>query len=218
MQPKLLVWGTSGHARVVVDIILQGNHYEIFGFLDDGCSGQQGESFLGAPILGGQEQLDTLVAKSVEHIILGVGDSHARLSLSRLACEKGFILATAIHPSAVIASDVEIASGTVIAAGAVINPATRIGRNVIVNTSSSVDHDCVIEEGAHICPGVHLAGNVMVGRSTWVGIGSTVINRVRIGAGSMIGAGSVVICDIPDGVVAFGVPAKVIRKVENNGK
>ena len=86
--------------------------------------------------------------------------------------------------------------------------------NVIINTGASVDHDCLIDEGAHICPGVRLAGNVSVGRGTWVGIGSTVIQKVSIGQESVIGAASLVLKDIPSGVVAYGVPAKVIRKVE----
>ena len=98
-------------------------------------------------------------------------------------------------------------------AGAVINPGSQIGQSVIINTSASVDHECVIADAAHICPGVHLAGRVQVGAATHVGIGTTVIERINIGSGSFIGAGSVVVDDIPDGVVAYGVPARVIRKV-----
>jgi acetyltransferase EpsM len=216
MQPKLLIWGASGHARVVADIICLEGKYEIFGFLDTVNPERQGENFCGSPIFGDQEQLESLKTKGVEHIILGIGNCPARLKLSEFVCTKGFSLASAIHPTAIIASDVQIAPGTVIAAGVVINPGAKIGQNVIVNTCTSIDHECVIEDGVHLCPGVHLAGKVTVGRAAWVGIGATISDRVTIGAASIIGAGAVVLKDIPAGVIAYGVPAKVIRKAEAN--
>ena len=83
---------------------------------------------------------------------------------------------------------------------------------MIINTCASVDHECVVEEGAHVGPGVRLGGHVRVGKGTWIGIGATVKDRIRIGARAVIGAGAVVLNDIPDGVVAYGVPANVIRE------
>ena len=218
MLSKVLIWGASGHARIVADIIRLVGQYEIFGFLDSVNPERQGEGFCGAPILGGQEQLDPLNTKGIKHIIMGFGNCQARLALSNFVYERGFSLVTAVHPTAVVANDVQVSPGTVVAAGAIINPATQIGQNAIINTGASVDHECVIEEGVHICPGVHLAGKVTVGRATWVGIGATVTDHIRIGAGSIIGAGAVVVNDIPDGVIAYGVPAKVIRRVETSGK
>jgi len=214
MISKLLIWGASGHALVVADIIRLQGIYEIVGLLDNVNPQRQGENFCGVPILGGQEQLDYSKDKGIEYIIFGFGDCQARLKLSELVVGKGFSLATAIHPKAIIAADVSIEPGTVIAAGAVVNPGTKIGQNVIINTCASVDHECVIEDGTHICPGVHLAGRVTVGRAACVGIGATVIDRVQIGAGAFIGAGAVVVSDIPDRVVAYGVPARVIRKID----
>ncbi|MBD2209698.1 acetyltransferase [Nostoc linckia FACHB-104] len=216
MLPKLLIWGASGHASVVADIVRLQGKYEIFGFIDDINPQFCSKQFCGYPIFGGQEYLDVCKAQGVQYIIFGFGNCQMRLKLSQLASEQGFSLATAIHPSSIIASDVSVAAGTVIAAGAVVNSGAKIGQNVILNTSSSVDHDCLIEDGSHICPGVHLAGKVVVERAAWVGIGATVVEKVRIGASSVIGAGAVVIGDIPSGVVAYGVPAKVIRKITVN--
>jgi UDP-N-acetylbacillosamine N-acetyltransferase len=198
---------------VVADIIRLQGDYEIVGFIDDVNPERAGSKFGGADVLGGREKLEYLRRESVGHLIFGFGDCEARLRLARLAREKGFRLATAIHPSAVVAADVVIGAGTVVAAGAVINPGATIGENAIVNTCASVDHDCRVEEGAHVCPGVRLAGNVVVGRAAWVGIGATVVNRTRIGSGAIIGAGAVVVDDMPDGVVARGVPARVIKTV-----
>ena len=213
MHRKLVIWGASGHALVVADIIRLRGDYEIVGFLDDVNPQRHGTEFCGAPVLGGQEQLDVLQRMGVKYLIFGFGDCEARLRLSKLVRAKGFCLATAIHPQAIVAADVQIGPGIVIAGGVVINPGSRIGENVIINTCTSVDHECVVEDGAHIGPGVHLGGKVVVGRAAWVGIGATVRDRVHIGAHSTIGAGAVVLDDIPDGVAAYGVPAKVVRSI-----
>jgi UDP-N-acetylbacillosamine N-acetyltransferase len=211
---KIVIWGASGHALVVADIIRVSKTYQIIGYLDNIDPQRHHTIFNGKEILGGEEQLAILAEKGINHIIIGFGNCDARLKLAEIARSKGFQLATAIHPGAIIAPDVTIGLGTVVAAGAVINPGTVIGENVIINTSASVDHECVVQDGAHICPGVHLAGKVTVGRGSWVGIGSSVSDHLSIGKGCMIGAGSVVVRDIPDHVVAYGNPARVKRKLE----
>lgn len=217
MRRRLVIWGASGHASVVADVVRSRGEYEVAGFIDDVNPEREGVRFRDATILGDRERLDGLLQEGVEHLICGFGNCEMRLRLSELAREKGFSLATAIHPRATLASGVEVGGGTLVVAGAVINPGAAIGDNVIVNTSASVDHDCVVEDGAHICPGACLAGDVHVGRAAWVGIGATVVERVRIGAGTTVGAGSVVVEDLPAGVVAYGTPARVVRKAEPHG-
>jgi len=214
VREKLIIWGASGHALVVADAARASGDYEIVGFIDDVHPERSGAEFCGAAILGGREQLDVLPAQGVNKLIMGIGDCRARFELSEVADSKGFQLVTVIHPRACVAKDAAVGRGTVILAGAVVNSAARIGENVIVNTSASVDHECSIEDGAHIGPGVHLGGRVSVGRGTWVGIGATVIDRASIGAEAVIGAGAVVVNNIPDGVLAYGIPARVVRTVK----
>ncbi len=216
MKEKLIIWGASGHALVVADIVRLESKDQIVGLLDDLRPARAGSEFHGYTILGGSDQLERLHNDGVTACILGFGNCGARLRLSDLVRGYGFSLATAIHPGAIVAADIPVGPGSVIVAGSVVNPAAEIGGNVIINTCASVDHECVIEDGVHIAPGVHLAARVEVGRGSWVGIGSVVKEGVHIGRGSMIGAGSVVLSDIPDGVLAYGTPAKVIgRSLEN---
>lgn len=210
---KIVVWGASGHALVVADIVRAAGQFEIVGFLDDVNRERRGTAFGASRVLGGREELARLRDDGVQHVIIAVGDCATRVRLAEFARSNGFLLARAIHPRATLAGDVEVGDGTVIAAGAVVNPAARLGQNVIVNTSASIDHECLVGDGAHVGPGVRLGGKVSVGKAAWIGIGAVVRDRVTIGERSMIGAGAVVLTDIPSDVVAYGIPAKVVRHV-----
>ncbi len=211
--PPIVIVGAGGHARVVADIVHIEGSFAIAGFLDDVDRHRHGESFCNARVLGGFEQLEALRAQGVRHAFVAIGDCESRLRAARRALAVGFELPVMRHPNTVVANDVNIGIGTVLAAGCVINPAAQVGANVIVNTSASIDHDCLIEDGVHVGPGARLGGRVMVGLGSWIGIGATVSHGVRVGAGSILGAGAVAVRDIPDGVVAYGVPAKVMREV-----
>ncbi|MGZ4960930.1 MAG: acetyltransferase [Limisphaerales bacterium] len=211
MLPKIAIWGASGHALVVADILRLRGEHEIVGLLDDVNPENRGQRVGGMEVLGGRDQLAVLRTNGVKLLIIAIGNCEARHKLALAAKEHGFEFATAIHPGAIVASDVKIGEGSVIVAGAVINPAARLGAHVIVNTCTSVDHECVIGNAVHIGPGAHLGGRVTVGNCAWIGIGATVLDRINVGTDSLIGAGSVVTKDIPANVVAYGVPAKVIR-------
>jgi UDP-N-acetylbacillosamine N-acetyltransferase len=212
-KKALVIWGASGHALVVADIIRLVNAYRIIGMIDDRNPQRAGSEFAGYEVLGGRESLDDLWERQVRTMIVAFGNCHARLQVAQFLRERGFRLATAVHPRATVAADVSIGAGSVIVAGSVINPAAAIGENAIINTGSTVDHECVIGDGVHIAPGAHLAAGVSVGRCSWVGIGSVVREGVHIGSDVMIGAGSVVRHDIGDGALAYGVPARIVRQL-----
>jgi UDP-N-acetylbacillosamine N-acetyltransferase len=211
-RPKIVIWGASGHGRVVADIVVARGAFELAGFIDD--VREPGTRLLGAPLLGNRSALEGCRRHGVSHLLVGVGDCKSRLALAAQASAMGFALGSAVHPRAVVAPDAVIGPGSVVAAGAVINTGATLGSSTIVNTSASVDHECVIGDGVHIGPGAHLGGRVSVGRGTWIGIGAIVSDRITIGTGSIIGAGAVVVRNIPDHVVAFGVPARVHRNLD----
>ena len=208
-----LIWGAGGHAKVVADILRQ-NAYAVCGFLDEATPHRRGELFCEATVLGDANQLQKIYESGVRKAIVAFGDNTRRLAVGELLEERGFELITAIHPSAVIALDALIGPGSMVAAGAVVCPGTEIGRCGILNTAATVDHDCTIADGAHIGPGAHIAGHVQVGRCAWIGIGGTIIDGKRIGASSIVGAGAVVIEDVPERVLAAGVPARIVKSVD----
>lgn len=216
INPKLVIWGASGHAKVIADIIQLHGDFQIVGFLDDVNVDRHGQTFFGYTILGGKEQLDELITSGIEHTIIGFGNCHSRYQLAKFAYSKGFKFTNAIHPRSIIARDVLIGEGSVVVAGAVVNPGSKLGKHVIINTCASVGHDCTVQDAVHIAPGVRVGGHSTIGERSWIGIGSALRDHVKIGKNCIIGAGTVVVKDLPDNVVAYGVPAKIIRTINLN--
>jgi len=215
-KTQLAIWGASGHALVVADAILAGTEYDIVGYLDDVNVDRRNETFGGNTILGGREALAGLLRDGVRRIVIAFGNCSARIAAGDFLRSQGFELPTIIHPRAVIGNRTTIGEGCYIGAGVVIDPECAIGRLVIVNNGAIICHHSVLADGAHICPGVSIAGKAHVGRGSWLGVGSCVRDGVSIGAGSFIGAGSVVVKDIPDGVMAYGVPASVRKGIADS--
>lgn len=197
---RLIIIGASGHGKVVADIAVL-NGYEDIVFLDDD---ENAKECAGWPVIAKSDQAPD------GEVFVAVGNAETRKRLMANYAERN--LPTLIHPSAVIAKNVEIGKGSVVMAGTVINSGARIGKGVIINTSSSVDHDCIVEDYCHIAVGAHLSGTVVVGEGTWIGTGATVSNNINICGGCMIGAGAVVIKDINEPGTYVGVPAKPIKE------
>ena len=180
----IVIFRCDGHGRVVADT-LKVTRAPVAGFLDDGSPAAFVDEI---PLLGGRGCLEEPEFLKNYDILIAIGEARLRRQLALVVLDRGGHLAKAIHPSAVIASDVFIGEGTVIMAGVVINTGSRIGRFVIVNTGATVDHDNVIEDGVHISPGCHLAGNVICRADAFVGTGASIIPRTEIGARAVIGA------------------------------
>jgi len=118
-----------------------------------------------------------------------------------------------IHPSCEVASSVTLSPAVRIEPSVVIAPYSEIGFGVLINRSASIGHHCKIGEYVNINPGAIINGNCNIGSRVTIGAGSIVNDGVTIGAGSIIGSGSVVTKDIPEGTLALGVPAKVIKSL-----
>lgn len=195
----LIIIGASGHGKVCADIARL-NGYEEIHFLDDDENLSQCGRY---KVIGKTNEAEDIDGD----VIVAIGNSSIRKRFCQIYENR---LVTLIHPNAVIAEDVKIDTGTVVMAGAVINTGTYIGKGCIVNTSSSIDHDCLVADYVHVAVGVHLAGTVVVGQSTWIGAGTVVSNNVNICGGCMIGAGSVVVRNIDEPGTYVGTPAKSI--------
>ena len=203
----LVIVGDGGHAKVVIDILLE------MGIRPLGCTGVDSSrrDLLGVEIMGGDDQLPRLFASGVRQAFVAIGDNRKRREISETVREIGFDLVNALSPHASISRFARLGAGIAIMPGAIVNADAEIGDGAIINTGATVDHDCKIGAYAHIAPGTNLAGRVRVGEGVFLGIGSRVIPAVTIGDWSVVGAGSVIIQNLEPNVVAAGVPASIIR-------
>jgi len=195
----MILYGASGHARVIRDILLSEGK-EIKAFFDDN---QNLTFFESLPVYRYDKNL-----YPNEQVIISIGNNNIRKRLSLLISHS---FGNGFHKTSIIGSNVTIDKGTVVMQGTIIQSSVKIGKHVILNTASTVDHDCVLEDFVHISPNATLCGNVIVGEGSHIGAGATVIPNIRIGKWCTIGAGSVVINDIPDYAVVVGNPARIIR-------
>ena len=196
----MYLYGASGHARVIREILEQSG-VPVSAFVDDDKTKNT------------MDGLDVLhEAKECSPLIISIGDNKIRRNIVEKISQKGIEYGTAIHPKAIVSPTAEIGEGTVIMPGAIVNAYARIGKHCVINTGASVDHECVIGDFVNICPNTTLCGNVHVGDNSQVCAGSVVIQGISICKNTTIGAGSLVLKNIPDNVVAYGNPCKVVKE------
>jgi sugar O-acyltransferase (sialic acid O-acetyltransferase NeuD family) len=205
---KLLIVGAGGHGKVVAEAAMSMKRWETVAFLDDRYRELDGR--LPWPVIGDLEPVAKHI-KEYTDIAVAIGDGRKRLELLVRYIAQGFNAPLLIQSGAWVSPSARLGAGSVVLAQAAVNASAQIGRGCIINTGASVDHDCIIGDGVHVCPGVHLGGEVSVGRLSWIGIGASVVHQVRIGEGVTIGAGAAVVSDVEDRHTVAGVPAKVIN-------
>ena len=199
MHKEVIIIGAGGHGKVVADIVEKCGD-KMCGFLDDGAKTKK---VFGYPVLGKTSDINKF---SDKQFFIAIGNNAIR---KKIATEnKKLKFYTAIHPSAVISSGVEIGTGTCVMAGCVINADTKIGKHAIINSGSVVEHDNILADFVHLSPGAVLCGTVRVGECTHVGGGVTVKNNVSIAGNTVIGVGAAVVSDIEKSGTYCGVPAK----------
>jgi sugar O-acyltransferase (sialic acid O-acetyltransferase NeuD family) len=206
LKKPVAIVGYSGHAYVIIDILLNSGrlvtHY---------CDNEAKEfnpyhlNYLGkeGDVIGRLKEFDFFACVAHNGIREKIHTNLASILGNPI---------NAIHPSAIISPSVKMGDGIMIAANATLNPLVQLGRGVICNTSTSIDHECVIGDFCHIAPGVVLCGNVKVGKGSFIGANSVVRQGITIGNNVTIGAGTVIVKDIPDGVTVVGNPARQLVK------
>lgn len=200
MKPIVLI-GAGGHAKVIIGAAdALGRPVEHI--LDDNPQ-RHGELVLGVPISGGSASIPKFA--DTHEFIIAIGDNSIR---KKMAEHFDLNWTSLIHPAAWVHGSVRMGRGSVIMAGAIVQPDTVMGDHVILNTGCTVDHDGKIGDFVHVAPGAHLSGNVTLEEGVLLGVGSSVRPGAIVGEWTIVGAGGAVARDLPGHVVAVGVPAE----------
>ena len=197
--------GAGGHAKVIL-ALLEAQGRKCLGIYDDNKR-RLGTTLMGVQVIGAVKEIPDRRDISA---VIAIGDNAARKHIAKNF--QNVHWETLIHPHSWVHSSVKIDEGSVVFAGAVVQPDTHIGKHTIINTSASVDHDCRIGDFCHIAPGCHLAGGVHIHNLTFIGVGAAVIPNISIASNTVVGAGASVVNDVAYSGTYIGVPAREIQR------
>ncbi|MBP2832006.1 acetyltransferase [Aquimarina sp. U1-2] len=215
---KVIIIGASGHAKVIIEAIEFKKQYEIFGLVDS--YKEKGEKLMNHEILGSEYEIPNLMEQGITKGVIAIGDNWTRLQMynkiKTLAPDFEFV--TVVHHSAIVSSRAKIGKGTVILTGVKINTDARVGNFCILNTNSSLDHDCDMHDFSSIAPGVTVGGNVKIDFCTAICLGANIIQGVHVGEHTIVGAGSLITKNVDSFKLVYGVPGKEIKTIEKGQK
>ncbi|WP_139957733.1 acetyltransferase [Flavicella sediminum] len=196
----MILFGASGHGKVIVDIIQSSTDMIVDSFLDDNpfC-----DELLGIPVL----KYDNHDLEK-ELLLISIGNNFFRKKIAE-KIQANYV--TLIHKSSYISKNIEIEEGTVVMPKAVVNISAKIGKHCIINSGAIIEHDCLVSDFVHVSPNAAIAGDVTLNEGVHVGIGAQLIQGLNIGKWATIGAGAVVLSDVPEYAVVVGNPAKIIK-------
>jgi len=204
-KTSVSVIGAGGHAKVVIST-LRAAGFNVAAVYDDDPA-KRGQQIAEVTVIGSVAEIhpDTPGA-----FVIAIGSNAGRHQIAKRLTFLRWLMV--VHPHACVHASVAVGPGTVIFAGAVIQPDTVIGQHCIINTGATIDHDCSLGDFTHVAPGCHLAGEVVLGKGVFMGIGSVAIPGIKIGDGATVGAGGVAVEDLPPHQIAMGVPARAVNR------
>ncbi|MDP2652775.1 MAG: acetyltransferase [Candidatus Omnitrophota bacterium] len=206
---RTVIFGAGGYAGEVLPLLQKRKDLNICLFVD--VSPIQ-PAIAGIPVIAEKIFWENFSLKDYDAAVVTLGDLFQREKVFLKAEKAGLNMISHADPSAVVPAGTSIGAGTVIYPLACVQTGVTLGKGVLLNAGCTIGHDTQIENFVTVNPGANVAGNVVLKKGSYVGIGANIIEKLTIGKNAVIGAGAAVINNIPDNVVAVGVPAKVVKK------
>lgn len=207
----LAIYGAGGLGREIIEILYQmpsQTRWDKIVFIDDT---KDGETLRNFPIYSFENFKQIYPSENVEILIAVVEPVYRKLLHDRVK-SNGYKLGTLIHPNVHVPETTHVGKGVIINAFAIVSCDSHISDNVLMQRRSVVSHDCYVGENTTLAADAALAGFCSVGKNTFLGINVKLKQKTTIGNNTIIGIGSVVTRDLPDGIIAYGTPAKEVRK------
>jgi sugar O-acyltransferase (sialic acid O-acetyltransferase NeuD family) len=210
---NIVLIGGGNQAHYTIDIINKEGKYKIVGILDS--VHDVGSERFGYKVLGRQTDIKEIMEEhDVYGGVISIGDNWSRNIVYNDIINRApdFKFVNAIHPSTIIGDNVQIGDGVVAMAGTIFNPKSKIGNFTFFATGAQIEHDCEISDFASVSAGSILGGYVKIGKFSAITLGVTIFDRVEIGDNTVVGSGALVTKSLPDNVLVYGNPAKIIRE------
>lgn len=215
-QLIMVIVGAGGFAKEILETFAQRNELDNLFFYDDVTTDAPALLFERFPILRSLDEVKDVFEETGDNrFTLGLGNPVFRLKLNRKLTSIGGRITSTISPNTEIGRfGTSVAEGCNILSGSIITNNVILKTGCLINPGCSISHDSTLEEYVQISPGVRITGNCVIGSFSILGTNCVILPKVKVGHNVVIGAGAVVTKDIPDNVMAMGVPAVVKKKLE----
>ena len=180
---NVVLVGAGGHAKGVVEA-LRASGGKVVTYID-----RVPANWLDAR----REESDEAVEPSVGALVFGLGgmtpDALAiRLALFERYRSRGFSAEPIVHSAGWVGTSARLGVGTVVLAGAVVQPGVQIGQAVIVNSGAIIEHDSTVGDGTHVAPGAIVLGGCRVGSCCMIGAGSVILPGAEVPDATLVRA------------------------------
>ncbi|PUE59633.1 acetyltransferase [Limnohabitans curvus] len=186
-KPRLLIVGAGGHGRSVAEAVLMADQFSLVGFADDGAFAR-GDAVWGLPVLGPATAFASYTDQAT-HALVAIGNNVIRQKLFAQLQTAGFVIASVIHPRAMVSPRAQLGVGVAVMAGAIVGTEAILGQGAIVNCGAVVDHHTQVHDFGHLGVNACMAGGSVLGALAWMQAGSAIGYGVQVAAGSVLKPG-----------------------------
>ena len=144
--------------------------------------------------------------------MIATGETVVRKRLWEKLAAQGISLETLVSPEVYLDEFDTLHPGCVLTEGTILGGNNTFGLCSYVNLGCQIGHNTSLGDFSMLSPGCIVSGEVTIGEDTYIGTGAVIRNQVTIGKNCIIGMGSLVTKDIPDNVVAYGSPCRIVRE------
>ncbi|MCL2798097.1 MAG: sugar acetyltransferase [Firmicutes bacterium] len=204
---KLAIYCAGGLGKEVYDLARRnaGEKYREIFFVDDA---RRTSNFYGAQV----KTFNDVTSDGDTAFAIASGEPFVRGRLWEKIRHSGFLLATIVDGTAVISSSAKLGEGVLINAHVLVSSDALIGGNTYLQPCCYIAHDSAVGENCVISSFCQVSGACVVGDNVFFGVGGCIREKVVVGGGSIIGMGSFVHKNIGEFTVAYGNPARFVRK------
>ena len=159
---------------------------------------------------------DDFQPSPADGLLLAIGIPAVRRRVAESLLARGGRFLTLIHPTAIVAPSASIGPGSILCPYAIASASTSLGRFTLLNYHDSLGHDASTGDFSVLSPYATLGGGAHVGADVFMGLHASVAPGKSVGASSKVSANSACLADVPAGSIVFGVPGRVMQRVDTS--